>query len=142
MTNDKFKLGSYVAHLARSSDNSPIRQLDQIILSSAMFSTAPRFRLQYGFSALHNTSAQPNEEMEGHIATQGRQAMRGRSFLALFLTGMLLCTGCRCASSPAEPPCPPPDSGGQLLKTGAIQLGPGLMRNNYRWMGDGQGRLE
>jgi hypothetical protein len=68
--------------------------------------------------------------------------MIGRSYLALFILGMLLCTGCRCASGPAEPPCPSPNDGGILLKTGSIQLGPGLWRNGYRWMGDGQGRLE
>jgi hypothetical protein len=68
--------------------------------------------------------------------------MVSRSLLALFLAGTMLLVGCRCASGPAEPPCPAHERGGLLLETGAIQLGPGLGRNAYRWMGDGLGKLD
>jgi hypothetical protein len=30
-------------------------------------------------------------------------------------------------------------AGGMLLRTGAVQLGPGVGRNAWRWQGDGQG---
>jgi hypothetical protein len=36
------------------------------------------------------------------------------------------------------PPAAPPD-GRMLLKTGAIQLGPGVGRNLWGWQGDGLG---
>ena len=65
-----------------------------------------------------------------------------RTFLGLLLAATLLCMGCRCTRDPAQPPCPPPDRGGLLLETGALQLGPGLGRSAYRGRGDGQGRLE
>lgn len=54
-------------------------------------------------------------------------------------------SGCRSASCTDGdvPPVLPARSaattdGGGLLKTGAIQLGPGVGQNWYRWMGDGQ----
>jgi hypothetical protein len=57
--------------------------------------------------------------------------------------------GCSCDGAPPSGPITPvpghatgptaPEEGGQLLKTGAIQLGPGVQKNAWRWQGDGQG---
>lgn len=49
---------------------------------------------------------------------------------------------CHPGSKFAEPPEARLEPGGLLLNTGAIQLGPGLWRNAYSWMGDGQGKLD
>jgi hypothetical protein len=50
--------------------------------------------------------------------------------------------GCHCLSghdsAPAEPPAARCEEGGLLLKTGAIQLGPGVGKNAWRWQGDGE----
>jgi hypothetical protein len=61
----------------------------------------------------------------------------------LLLTVSLAAAGCRTAPCEGDvPPVPPTSStyqsGGGLLQTGAIQLGPGLGQNWWRWMGDGQ----
>jgi hypothetical protein len=74
----------------------------------------------------------------------------GRS-AALLLLGLLASTGCQSTTSntstsangdaaataaalrPADR-----DEGGLLLRTGSIMLGPGVGRNQWRWLGDGQ----
>ena len=64
--------------------------------------------------------------------------------VALLLLGLSLAsTGCRSASTTEGgiapvPPTPSAASDGGLLQTGAIQLGPGVAQNWYRWMGDGE----
>ena len=41
---------------------------------------------------------------------------------------------------PGQPaPAGQPNDRGMLLRTGAIQLGPGVGRNLWRWQGDGEG---
>jgi hypothetical protein len=67
-----------------------------------------------------------------------------RRLVALLFLAMTLAAGCRSASSrdgdvPPVPPArlPAATDGGGLLKTGAIQLGPGVGQNWYRWQGDG-----
>ncbi len=42
-------------------------------------------------------------------------------------------------SSDAVPMVKSEPAKGQLLRTGAIQLGPGVGRNGWGWQGDGQG---
>ncbi len=42
-------------------------------------------------------------------------------------------------SPDAVPLVKPEPEKGLLLKTGAIQLGPGVMRNAWNWQGDGKG---
>ncbi len=69
-------------------------------------------------------------------------ALRRLVALVIFTVPLAL-TGCRTAPTEGDvPPVPPPStaykSGGGLLKTGAIQLGPGLGQNWWRWTGDGQ----
>jgi hypothetical protein len=69
-----------------------------------------------------------------------------RPLVAVLILAMPLAgSGCRNAGCQDGdvPPVPPARSatttdGGGLLKTGAIQLGPGVGQNWYRWMGDGQ----
>jgi hypothetical protein len=54
----------------------------------------------------------------------------------------LLCPspGCthRAGEVPPEAVMKPASAEGRLLRTGAIQLGPGLGKNAWRWQGDGQ----
>ncbi|MCI0461919.1 MAG: hypothetical protein L0Z62_33625 [Gemmataceae bacterium] len=63
---------------------------------------------------------------------------------SLVLLAVLLCSvsGClhrRTAGEVApEPPVRPAATQGRLLNTGAIQLGPGVGQNAWRWQGDGQ----
>jgi hypothetical protein len=75
-----------------------------------------------------------------------------RPFWLLVILLALLCTLDGCAHQES---CDPPqtilgtagepvapaagDAGGLLLRTGAIQLGPGVGCNAWRWQGDGQG---
>jgi hypothetical protein len=67
-----------------------------------------------------------------------------RAVALLVLAAPLTAAGCRTSSCDGDvPPVPPTvsaadKSGGGLLQTGAIQLGPGLGQNWWRWMGDGQ----
>ncbi len=72
---------------------------------------------------------------------------RGRPFL--MLSAALLMGLSSCALSPkrsqdadgaAEPPPASSSNSARalLLDTGAIQLGPGLGKNAYRWLGDGE----
>jgi hypothetical protein len=67
--------------------------------------------------------------------------------LLILSAGLCPLAGCR-TPSPANQtaedsgltaPARDPDSGGLLLRTGAIQLGPGVQRNQWRWQGDGKG---
>ncbi len=64
-----------------------------------------------------------------------------RLLLASALLALTL-TGCRAAPSTdgvaSAPPKTAPADSGLLLQTGAIQLGPGLGQNAYRWLGDGE----
>jgi hypothetical protein len=67
------------------------------------------------------------------------------SLLILILQLAVLTTlgGCQ-STAPAGPsgtmPAHDRDSGtGMLLRTGAIQLGPDVGRNQWRWQGDGKG---
>jgi hypothetical protein len=68
-----------------------------------------------------------------------------RRLVAVMVLAVPLSTaGCRTAPCAGDvPPIPPTpstasQSGGGLLQTGAIQLGPGLGQNWWRWQGDGQ----
>jgi hypothetical protein len=69
-----------------------------------------------------------------------------RVFALLLLTAALAGTGCRSAATqdggvPPVPPTPSASSNsmrGGLLQTGAINLGPGVGQNWYRWQGDGE----
>jgi hypothetical protein len=51
---------------------------------------------------------------------------------------------CDCEQAAAGAPGAPTtlagqeNEGGQFLRTGAIQLGPGVGRNQWRWQGDGE----
>lgn len=51
-----------------------------------------------------------------------------------------LLTGCSALGQRVDgatgPAMEPPSRGGLLIRTGAIQLGPGLRQNAYSWMGD------
>jgi hypothetical protein len=86
----------------------------------------------------------------------GRPVVLRFSLLVLTLQLALLGTALGCQSTPAPvqsgngslasgdtagpSPAPPRDSdSGMLLRTGAIQLGPGVGRNLWRWQGDGEG---
>lgn len=53
------------------------------------------------------------------------------------------CSGDTAGTVPPEPPAVTTsgEEGGLLLKTGAIQLGPGVGKNLWRWQGDGAGHL-
>jgi hypothetical protein len=48
------------------------------------------------------------------------------------------CQGPQTAGPTEQAVGPRDDHGGMLLKTGAIQLGPGVGRNRWGWQGDGQ----
>ena len=73
------------------------------------------------------------------------------SALVILLALLSTLTGCRNAQPGAssqtlpneladETPLVKPESEkGLLLKTGAVQLGPGVGRNAWRWQGDGEG---
>jgi ABC-type uncharacterized transport system auxiliary subunit len=76
-------------------------------------------------------------------------ASRCRPFLMLAAALLVSLSGCALSSkNPADtfdtaPAEPQPTTSTKstralLLDTGAIQLGPGLGKNAYRWMGDGQ----
>jgi hypothetical protein len=64
----------------------------------------------------------------------------------LLLAASLHGAGCRSAATPDGdvPPVPPAPSAtsnsmrGGLLQTGAVNLGPGVGQNWYRWQGDGE----
>jgi hypothetical protein len=62
------------------------------------------------------------------------------SVAAWVVLGALLAAGCQHTRDEVAPvpPASSPVEGGGLLKTGAIQLGPGVGKNNWRWQGDGQ----
>ncbi len=67
-----------------------------------------------------------------------------RRLFVLLLVGTLHagagCAGLRQQDQTAPvPPTPTKEDGGLLLKTGAIQLGPGVEQNAWRWQGDGRG---
>jgi hypothetical protein len=57
--------------------------------------------------------------------------------------GPSCCSGASAGAVPPEPPAVTGsgEEGGLLLKTGAIQLGPGVGKNLWRWQGDGEGHL-
>ena len=68
--------------------------------------------------------------------------------LLVLSAGLWTVTGCRTPSQQAQTtddstltgPAPRADhEGGLLLRTGAIQLGPGVERNQWGWQGDGKG---
>ena len=66
-----------------------------------------------------------------------------RRLSVLFLVGALLaeagCASLRQQDQTAPvPPTPSKEESGLLLKTGAIQLGPGVGQNAWRWQGDGR----
>jgi hypothetical protein len=71
------------------------------------------------------------------------------ALLILVLQLAVLVTVAGCQSTPPGPPATataepapsqPRESGtGMLMRTGAIQLGPDVGRNQWRWQGDGKG---
>jgi hypothetical protein len=68
---------------------------------------------------------------------------RLRRFGALMLLGALqLTAGCQhtllSEGAAPEPVAAKPATGGLLLQTGAVQLGPGVGENAWRWQGDGK----
>jgi hypothetical protein len=65
--------------------------------------------------------------------------------LLILSAGLCPLAGCRTPSTTAQTTddsaltAPALDSSGLLLRTGAIQLGPGVQRNQWGWQGDGKG---
>ncbi len=65
--------------------------------------------------------------------------------ITILSTAFSVASGCQSLhfhdTTPAIPAESPKSQGGLLLKTGSIQLGPGLGENSYGWVGGSQGSL-